>query len=125
MARILVIDDDEAVNHCTSRIIEHHGHEVSSVLSADAGIGLYRENPFDLVVTDINMPTKDGHQTIRELTAEFPDVRIVAVSGSGGASGRANNLQLAVELGALGAVAKPFTMSELMTMVDASLTKSR
>ena len=117
VARILVIDDDEAVNSCTCRILQHDGHEVVSVLCPDEGIPLFRETPFDLVVTDINMPTKDGHQTIRELTSEFPGVQIIAVSGSGGVIGRDGNLKLAEELGARASVAKPFTVAELNSVV--------
>ena len=117
MARILVIDDDQAVNSCTCRILQHDGHEVVSVLCPDDGIPLFREQPFDLVVTDINMPTKGGHQTIRELVAEFPAVRIIAISGSGGVIDRDGNLKLAEELGARASVPKPFTVAELNTVV--------
>jgi YesN/AraC family two-component response regulator len=47
------------------------------------GIVRYRSAPTDLVITDIVIPEQEGLQTIRELRHEFPEVKIIAVSGGG------------------------------------------
>ena len=51
--------------------------------TAGEGIVRYRSAPTDLVITDIVIPEQEGLQTIRELRHEFPEVKIIAVSGGG------------------------------------------
>ena len=81
MGLILIIDDDSSVRGTMKRILERDGHEVREPEDGAIGLKLSREEPPDVVVTDLLMPEKDGIETIMELRAEFPDVGILAVSG--------------------------------------------
>ena len=72
----------------------------------------YRSAPTDLVITDIVIPEQEGLQTIRELRHEFPEVKIIAVSG-GGYVGTLKFLKVAKLLGAQRTLWKPFDMDEL------------
>jgi CheY-like chemotaxis protein len=74
---------------------------------ARVGIKLYRENPADLVITDIIMPEKEGIELIIELRRDFPYVKIIAVSGGGQRMESATCLSLAKGLGAVRTLAKP------------------
>ena len=56
MARILVIDDDDQVREMLRQMIHNAGHEVALAADGDGGIALYKEQPADLIVTDIVMP---------------------------------------------------------------------
>ncbi|MBU0691040.1 response regulator [bacterium] len=116
MARILVIDDDEDVRNMLRRILEHDGHEVSDAANGDLGLRQYRANPADLVITDIIMPEKEGIETIRELRREFPDVRIIAISG-GGRVGPSDYLNAARMMGAKRTFTKPFSRQEILDCV--------
>jgi CheY-like chemotaxis protein len=82
MARILVIDDDAAVRGTIRRHLESDGHAVAEAPDGRAGMKLYRENPTDLVITDLFMPEREGLETIRELRKSFKDAKIVVVTGS-------------------------------------------
>jgi len=83
MARILVIDDDIQILEMLGQTLEREGYEVVDALDGKEGMRLYREAPTDLVITDIVMPEKEGVETIMELKRDFPDVKIIAMSGGG------------------------------------------
>ena len=83
MKRILVIDDDIQVRQMLKQILERAGYEVADAPDGKEGIELYRQTPTDLIITDIIMPEKEGIETILELRREFPDVKIIAISGGG------------------------------------------
>ena len=82
MARILFIDDDPPTLDLFGQILKGAGHEVIMARDGVTGIALYRKNPTDLIITDIMMPVKDGMEVISELKRDFPQVKIIAISGS-------------------------------------------
>ena len=120
MGHILIIDDESSVRGTMRKILEREGHEVREAEDGVVGLKLSREAPPDVVVTDLLMPEKDGIETIMELRAEFPDVRILAVSGgdTGSVGGRLLDAQA---LGADGSLAKPFTVDQFRSAVAALL----
>lgn len=117
MARILVIEDEEDIRGLYSRILKHAGHDVIDAPDGKVGIELYRENPADLVITDIIMPEKEGIELIRELRRDFPEAKIIAVSGGGQATSSSTCLRLAKGFGAVKTLAKPFSQQELVDTV--------
>ncbi len=121
MSSILVIDDEADIRDLCRRILSQAGYQVIEAPDGNVGMRLYRENRPDLIITDIIMPEKEGIETIMELRREFPAVRIVAISGGGQATTGATCLHLAKSLGAVKALAKPFTKSELLDVVREAL----
>ncbi len=117
MARILVIDDDSPVRMIIRRMLEAEGHEVVEAVDGESGVKTFRQNPTDLIITDIVMPKKEGLEIIRELRQEFPDVKIIAISGGGKVQGR-HYLELAKKLGAAYTFEKPFTWKQLTNTVN-------
>ena len=83
MARILVIDDDDQILRTLHQVLEMEGHEVVDASNGKEGIKLFRENGADLIITDIVMPEKEGLETIMELRRDFPDIKVIAISGGG------------------------------------------
>ena len=116
MARILVFDDDKDMREAVRGILEEAGHEVEEAPNGEEGIDLFREEPSDIVITDIRMPQKSGNETILELRTEFPGVKIIAMSG-GGTVGADLYMQVARKLGADYAITKPFAPDELLSAV--------
>ena len=58
------------------------GFAVIEASNGKEGIARYREDPTDLIITDLIMPEKEGIETIIELKKEFPDVKIIACTGA-------------------------------------------
>ena len=81
MARILVVDDDNAVRLLLRSMLERRGHSVVEAENGAEGLQYYRTAPADLVITDIQMPVMDGLQMIKALRDEFPTAKIIAISG--------------------------------------------
>ena len=117
MPRILIIDDEEQVRLYLRRILEPEGHEVVEAGNGKVGLHLYREEPADLIITDVFMPEKEGLETIRELRSDYPEVKIIAISG-GGRNIDLDFLPLAKQLGALRTLAKPFDRQKMLDAVQ-------
>jgi CheY-like chemotaxis protein len=117
MKRILVIDDDEALRQLIRQMLERSNYEVIDAPNGKVGVDIYRSDPLDLVITDIFMPEKEGLETIRELCREYPDVKIIAISGGSPKTEGFSSLQFAKGFGALRTLDKPFFREELLRMV--------
>jgi CheY-like chemotaxis protein len=122
MARILVIDDDNEVRGMVKRMLEREGHQVIEAADGNAGTALYRETQTDLIVTDIVMPQKDGWETIADLRRQFPDARIIAMSG-GAEIGAHSYLIMGKRLGADRILEKPVRKEALMKHVVELLSR--
>lgn len=116
MARILIIDDEDQARNMLLQALEREGHEVVAARDGNEGLQLYHTTLADLIITDILMPEKEGLETIMELRREFPDVKIIAMSG-GGHKGNLNFLQVAKRLGAQRTLQKPFHLQEVIQLV--------
>lgn len=81
MESILIIDDEPQIRSMIRLILERSGYTVIEASDGIEGIRRFREKPADLIITDLIMPNKDGIGMIIELKKEFPDVKIVAMSG--------------------------------------------
>jgi DNA-binding response OmpR family regulator len=118
MANILVIDDDPDVRDLVKATLESAGHEVFVAVNGRAGMQQYRAKPADLVITDLFMPDQEGLETIKLLRLEFPDVRIIAISGKPAGE---TMLSVAKRIGATEVMSKPFLPDELLKVVERAL----
>ena len=110
MGRILVIDDDDNFRSMLCTALKQAGYTVVEAHNGHEGCELQRMEPVDLVVTDIRMPEREGLETIQALRQEFPEIKIIAISGG---VGPLNFLPLARKFGALGTLQKPFSLQQL------------
>jgi two-component system, cell cycle sensor histidine kinase and response regulator CckA len=80
---ILYLDDDEALAYLVTRLLERHGHRVSSFVNQIEALASLRGNPsdFDLVVTDYNMPGMSGLDIAREVNLIRADLPVAVASG--------------------------------------------
>ncbi len=92
------------------------GHEVSEAENGKVAIEKYHDAPSDAVLVDLYMPELDGVETMIRLKEDFPDVKVVAVSG-GGWKDKQHGLQDMTALGALDTIAKPFTPDDVNEVV--------
>jgi len=123
MARILIIDDEPQIRSMLKLMLERGGYEVVEAPDGVEGIKVYRQNPADLIITDLIMPNKDGIGMIIDLKKEFPDVKIIAMSG-GGLNKPDGYLKGAKKLGAWCTLTKPIDREKMLQAVRDILKES-
>ncbi len=115
--RILLVEDDDQLRKIVKQMLEDAGHEIVEAPNGKIAITQYREKPADLIITDLIMPEKEGLELIMELKRDFPEVKIIAVSG-GGRRRPEEYLVAAKHLGVQRTLAKPFTQEEILKAVQ-------
>lgn len=118
MALILVVDDDDQVRKMLRISLQLAGYSVVVASDGRRGIKLQRLEPADLIITDILMPNKEGFQTITELRQEFPETKIVAISGGSDTVRTEDFLNIATKLGANCALQKPVERTILLDVLE-------
>jgi len=83
MAQILIIEDDVEFRNILKKLLERNGYSVETAENGAQGVRMYRENPTDLIITDMIMPVKGGSQTILDIKGDYPKVKFIAISGGG------------------------------------------
>jgi len=106
MARILVVDDEAPVRKVLRTMLERAGYDVEDAPNGSIALEVLRDDPADVVITDIVMPEKEGIEIIQEMRADYPDIKIIAISG-GGQIGPESYLEMARLLGAHRTLSKP------------------
>ena len=120
MARILVVDDDPNILRNVREVLEEEGHEVREAVAGREAMELLAEASVDLIVSDINMPKMDGIELLIRVRDEYPGTRPVAMSG-GGYIAKEELLRNASMLGAVAILEKPFTVEQLVDIVNGAL----
>lgn len=103
--RVLLVENDDMARRALAKILEKAGYRVTQAGNRDEAVQLWRKQRGDLVLLD--MPEKDGIETIDELRAHAPAVRIIALCGEG--AGRMLGADLTLQ--------KPFDRAELLAMI--------
>lgn len=121
--RVLVIEDDEDLRGTLEEMLAAEGFAVQTLADGTDAVALHRRQPFDLVVTDIFMPNRDGIETISDFRREFPQTKIIAMSAATKFT-KFNFSLLCRELG-VKAVTKPFDVAEFLQAVREALPGPR
>ncbi len=116
MTKVLIIEDDEVIRNMIRELLLKAGYRVSVAENGVEGVNLFKQGTFELIITDIIMPEKEGIETIMEIKRHSPDVKIIAVSGGGRL--QANDyLDMAEKLGANRVFSKPFQINDFIKAV--------
>lgn len=116
MGKILIIEDDREIRNMLKIMVRRYGFSVQTAENGVEGVKMFRKTPSDIVITDIVMPEKEGLETILELREDFPEVKIIAISG-GGRHEANNYLQSAKDFGADYVFQKPFSQKEIVAAI--------
>jgi len=117
--RVLLVEDDPSIREITELGLRQAGFRVTSARDGREALIHFRNEPYDLVVLDLMLPTLDGYEVCREIRKESR-VPIVMLSA------RSDTVDVVVglELGADDYVRKPFEMSELVARARAALRRA-
>lgn len=124
MAKIILIDDEPSILLMLKKMLEKAGHEVDTASNGNEGIILFEKNKYDLLITDIIMPEKEGMETIIEAHKKYPGLKIIAISGGGRISPE-GYLPGAKHLGANMVFQKPLVQKEFLEAVAVLLNDAK
>jgi cyclic di-GMP phosphodiesterase len=115
--KLLVVDDDEQVRHLLVRLLMPMGYRVEEAVSAEEALEKIRDAAPDLVLLDVQLPGRSGHDVLAEIRSE-PRTRLMPVVMLTGAATREEKLR-AIHAGVTDFIVKPFSPEELMARVRA------
>jgi CheY-like chemotaxis protein len=128
MLHVLVVDDDPMVSMAVAMCLERKGFLVTTADGGDTGLGAIENSIFDLMIVDIFMPHMRGFESIRIFHERAPTIPLIAMSGYAFAtlnSPAPDFLRMALELGAMRCLRKPFTPAALLTVVNECLANAQ
>ncbi len=117
MARILIAEDDLAVQNFVARALTHRGHAVAAVSDGVQALDSLTKKPFDLLITDIVMPGLDGIGLALKVARDHPSLPVLLMSGYSAERQRAYNLDELI----CKVVSKPFTLKEICDAAEGAL----
>lgn len=115
--KVLIIEDDSVTRIALCSVLRRLNCKIIIAEDGCMGVDLFKKERPDIVMTDILMPRKEGLETIAEIRACDPNVKIVAMSG-GGMTRNMSLLSMAEKVGATCCVQKPFTPSQIRTLLQ-------
>jgi DNA-binding NtrC family response regulator len=114
---VLVIEDEDVVRSALARRLEQQGYVVNATPTAAEGQKRLEEGTTDLVLLDYRLPDADGLKVLERIRREWPDVPVIMMTAF-------TNVETAIQAMRLGAhnyVSKPFTLDEMMVVVEKAL----
>ena len=121
MSTILVVDDEKDIRDYMQDLLENAGYEVLTAENGNAAIQVFKQNPTDLVITDLLMPEKDGAETVIELRSDYPDVKIIVITGNGKNLKAEDHLKLIESLNVNYSFTKPINSHRLLNAINSLL----
>jgi len=115
--RILVIDDEENMLELYSRILGKEGYKVTTALTAEEALDLFRSKVFDLIIADLALPGMNGVELLKKVKEEDPDIPYILIT----AYGTVESAVEAMKLGAFDYIPKPFQTEELKIVIKKAL----
>jgi two-component system, chemotaxis family, chemotaxis protein CheY len=116
---VMIVDDSAAIRKILKRMLDGAGITLGNVVEAADGaeaLEKLKQQPINLILSDINMPNMDGIQLLTELKskAEYKHIPVIMITTEGGEA----KVMEAVQLGASGYVRKPFTSAQIKEKLD-------
>jgi len=111
--RLLIVDDDFDLRLAMQALLETEGYSVEVAASGSEALAIQRVRPADVLITDIFMPDSDGFEAIDGFRREFPQTRLVIISG-GAQFARGDYLSAAKLMGVDATLQKPVEIETLL-----------
>ena len=119
--RIIVIDDDRSARMLLERVLTRAGHTVVLVDTAEEGLTKLKAEPFDLLVTDKNLPGIDGLEVLKQARVVRPTLRALLITGFP----TPETQSAANDLGVHAYVTKPFGVHDILDTCEAAIRASK
>ena len=119
--RILVVEDEDPIRDLVATALRFTGFPVRTAASGREAIAEVRNEKFDLLVLDVNLPDLDGYEICRKLRADGNDVAVIFLTARDDPS----DLKSGFTAGGDDYLTKPFSLEELMLRIDAVLRRTK
>lgn len=116
MKRVLIVDDEAQMRGLLEDLLEGDYQVLTASNGAEA-LQLLEQDGAELIITDLVMPKMNGIDLVMAVRQQYPALKIIAISGGGGISGRFDYLPVANLVGAARVIRKPFELAEMRTAV--------
>ncbi len=118
-AEILIIDDESQIQKLLEIILESNGYKVQTAVNGKEGIRMAANHPPELIILDLGLPDKSGHEVLKELRSWYTkSILILSVQDSEDA------IVAALDSGASDYLTKPFRSGELLARIRASIRRN-
>ena len=115
--QILIVDDEQDLRQAIVEILTSDGFEVCGVATAEQAQEMLSQTPFDVLITDNNLPGKSGVDLLEETLSRYPEIVGIVITGFGTVETAVH----AIKTGAYNYLSKPFKLIELSIMVRKGL----
>lgn len=119
MPRLLIIEDDAAYCQMLQRFLTKKGFEAEACYNYDSAREKLEAASFDLILSDLRLPGKDGLEILEEIKGKHPDTRVVIMTGYA----QVNSAVSAMKLGAVDYISKPFTPEQMLEVLTKALAQ--
>jgi two-component system response regulator PilR (NtrC family) len=119
MSKILVVDDEQGIRDFLAIMLKKDGHEAVTAGNGEDALRAVQAEIFDLVITDVKMPGKDGIEVLKTIKDISPETVVIMIT----AFATAETAVEAMKLGAYDYIIKPFKVDELKIIINNSLEK--
>lgn len=120
MVRILVVEDDLELNRFVALSLRNYGYEVTAVYNGEEGVNVYEQGKFDMILTDIMMPKKDGFTLVEEIRLIDKKIPVIFMTAKDDKMSK----MLGYSMGIDDYVTKPFDMDLLNMKISAILRRA-
>lgn len=117
LVKILVVDDDPGIRKVVRTMLEMAGYCVSVAANGKEAVAALQQEIYQVVLTDLVMPEQEGIETIKQIRRDFPEIKVIAMSGAFGG----DYLRIAGYLGAHATLTKPLRMTEVLRTIGETL----
>ena len=117
IGKILIVDDEAELKNILVEALSVQGYQTAGFTDGEEALAVLREQPFDVLLTDLMMPTIDGLTLLREALAIDPHLIVIVMTGQG-------TIQTAVDamkFGAFDYVLKPFRLQTMVPVLTRAM----
>jgi len=123
MSRVLIVDDEESMRLLVARAIAMDGHDITTAADGAEALEILSgtDTPFELMLTDIQMPIMDGIALALSAARDFPALTILLMTGYAEQRERASGLNAIAH----DVISKPFSVADIRTAVADALASRK
>ncbi len=115
--RIFLVDDDRIILGSLSELLRMESYHVESATNTESALRALSRDPFDIVLTDVNMPHSDGFELLRIARQRYPEVVVIIITGYGTIESAVE----AIKMGAYDYLTKPINDADLLLTIERAM----